>query len=74
MADEIILNTTPTQRNAHDAAIELLHIYLENQYSTDEPMDIDHLMSLYFRFYAIARVAERTSIEELKECIPNIKK
>lgn len=74
MADEIKVSPTPIQRNAHDVAIELLHIYLQGQFASDKPMDIDYLRETYLKLYATARVAEYTKIGDLKKYVPNLQK
>ncbi|HDK7138971.1 TPA: hypothetical protein PTV74_001340 [Clostridium botulinum] len=72
MTEQIRTNPTsiPIQRNANDVAMELLDIYLKDQYETDKPMEMDYLRNLYLKFYATAEMAERIHFKYLKEYLP----
>ncbi len=72
MTEQIRTNPTsiPVQRNANDVAMELLDIYLKDQYETDKPMEMDYLRNLYLEFYATVEMAERIHFKYLKEYLP----
>ncbi|AJD31186.1 hypothetical protein AAGC94_01120 [Clostridium sporogenes] len=72
MAEEIRENLIPTpiQRNSNDVAMELLDIYLIDQYESDKPIKVDDLINLYLKFYATAKMAERVHYKYLKEYLP----
>ncbi len=72
MTEQIRTNPTsiPVQRNANDVAMELLDIYLKDQYETDKPMEMDYLRNLYLEFYATVEMAERIQFKYLKEYLP----
>ncbi|MBD5642411.1 hypothetical protein HYH96_00665 [Clostridium botulinum] len=72
MAEQIKTNPTsiPIQRNTNDVVMELLDIYLKDQYETDKPMEIDYLRNLYLKFYATVEMAERVHFKYLKEYLP----
>ncbi|WP_251861759.1 hypothetical protein [Clostridium sp. Marseille-Q2269] len=71
MAEQITNNNLiPIQRNCRDVAMELLDIYLTDQYETDKPIKIDELRNLYLKFYATAEMADRIHFKYLKEYLP----
>lgn len=50
--------------------MELLNIYLKEQYSTDDPISVEDLSNLYLRFYSTVRAAESTNHRNLIDYLP----
>ncbi|WP_134705107.1 hypothetical protein [Ammoniphilus sp. YIM 78166] len=65
MAEQIQVNPTPIQRNAFDVAIELTQLYTQ-RYSFDQ----NELEQMFTKYYAIARVLERTHPNDLQNLVP----
>lgn len=70
MAEEVKVKPTPIQRNSQDVAMELLNIYLKDQYSTDKPVTAEELSDIYLKFYSMARAAESTHYKKLEDYLP----
>jgi len=61
LAETVKVEPRPIQRNVHDVAVELTHLYYENK-----PIgSIEELQEVYTKFYATAIISERTKVNNI---------